>query len=348
MSLVPSLLRAIVTIDGDALVLHVGDKPYVLSASGQIDLAPRGLTYDAIAGVIAQLLPEESQKALQEYGAAQHELNDLEDFPGEQFSVVAARGGDDVWVEIRRRRQVSPAQTPQEPAEDIASDERHDETPTVPHDAAPRVVAAPRPVEFPGVSALWSEASALSESAPGEPSRSTGDEPDYRSRVVEPERIEERVEERPVESSQPAVVLQLTKNPLRSDPPPPLAGQALSGLDRLLRLAAARGASTLYLSSGARPSIRVDGELQALESTPLLGPNDVESLLLTLMPERSAEALRTGSTSEWICDFPDLGRVRCMSFRDHRGPGGVFRIMPTRAVTSQQLGLSREIQELAG
>lgn len=347
MSLVPSLLRAIVTIDGDALVLHVGDKPYVLSASGQIDLAPRGLTYDAIAGVIAQLLPEESQKALQEYGAAQHELSDLEDFPGEQFSVVAARGGDDVWVEIRRRRQVSPAQTHQEPTADVASGVRHDETPAVPYDASPRIVAAPRAVEFPGVSALWSEPSAASESPAAEPSRSTGDEPDYRPRVVEPERIEERVEERPLESSQPAVVLQLTKNPLRSDPPPPLAGQALSGLDRLLRLAAARGASTLYLSSGARPSIRVDGELQALESTPLLGPNDVESLLLTLMPERSAEALRTGSTSEWICDFPDLGRVRCMSFRDHRGPGGVFRIMPTRAVTSQQLGLSREIQELA-
>src|SRR5262249_805052 len=78
-----------------------------------------------------------------------------------------------------------------------------------------------------------------------------------------------------------------------------------------------------------------------------LGPNDVESLLLTLMPERNAEALRTGSASEWICDFPDLGRVRCMSFRDHRGPGGVFRIMPTRAVTSQQLGLSRETHKLA-
>ena len=104
-------------------------------------------------------------------------------------------------------------------------------------------------------------------------------------------------------------MLPLTKSPLRSDPPPPLAGQALSGLDRLLRLAAARGASTLYLSSGTRPSIRVDGELQALDSTPVLGPNDVESLLLTLMPERNAEALRTGSTSEWICDFPDLSHL---------------------------------------
>ena len=313
MSLVPSLLRAIVTIDGDALVLHVGDKPYVLSASGQIDLAPRGLTYDAVAGVIAQLLPEESQKALQEYGAAQHELSDLAEFPGEHFNVVAARGGDDVWVEIRRRHQISAGELPSEPPNEL------------PEESTPRVPLAPRPMEFPGVSALWSESPASSESAAIESPQSDSE----------------------YEPPQPAVVLPLTKSPMRSDSPPPLAAQALSGLDRLLRLAAARGASTLYLSSGTRPSIRVDGELQALESTPVLGPNDVESLLLTLMPERNAEALRTGSTSEWICDFPDLGRVRCMSFRDHRGPGGVFRIMPTRAVTSQQLGLSREIQELA-
>jgi twitching motility protein PilT len=340
MSLVPSLLRAIVTIDGDALVLHVGDKPYVLSASGQIDLAPRGLTYDSVAGVIAQLLPEDSQKALQEFGAAQHELTDLADFPGEQFNVVAARGGDDVWVEIRRRRQPGPA-----PEHSDGTDESSAEI--APVDGSIRVTA-PRPVEFPGVSALWPDPSPVAEPVAGEhPPRNIADERDRRSRVIEPGRLQERADERAVETPQPAVVLPLTKNPLRSDPPPPLAGQALSGLDRLLRLAAARGASTLYLSSGTRPSIRVDGEVQALESTPVLGPNDVESLLLTLMPERNAEALRTGSTSEWICDFEDLGRVRCMSFRDHRGPGGVFRIMPTRAVTSQQLGLSREIQELA-
>jgi twitching motility protein PilT len=327
MSLVPSLLRAIVTIDGDALVLHVGDKPYVLSSSGQIDLAPRGLTYDAVVGVITQILPEDAQKALKEFGAAQHELTDLPEFPGEHFNVVAARGGDDVWVEIRRRRQTSAA-----PQVESASDANENGT--------RRPASAPKPVDFPGVSALWSE-------VPDSPPVGALSVDEKRTRVIEPERIPDREAPRAVDLPQPAVVLPLTKNPLRSDPPPPLAGQALSGLDRLLRLAAARGASTLYLSSGTRPSIRVDGEVQALESTPVLGPNDVESLLLTLMPERNAEALRTGSTTEWICDFPDLGRVRCMSFRDHRGPGGVFRIMPTRAVTSQQLGLSREIQELA-
>ena len=139
----------------------------------------------------------------------------------------------------------------------------------------------------------------------------------------------------------------MARNPIRPDTPPPLAEETLSSLDLLLRLAAARGASTLYLSSASRPSVRVDGDIYVLEGAPLLGPNDVESLLLTLMPERNAEALRTGVASEWICDLQDVGRVRCMSFRDHRGPGGVFRMMPVRAVSSEQLGLSREIETLA-
>jgi twitching motility protein PilT len=146
--------------------------------------------------------------------------------------------------------------------------------------------------------------------------------------------------------SQPAVVLPLTRNPIRPEAPPALGEEALSTLDRLLRLAAARGAAALYLSSNARPSMRVDGEMQVVDG-PILGANEVESLLMTLMPERNAEALRSGSATEWIIDLPELGRVRCMSFRDHRGPGGVFRMMPVRAVTAEQLALSREIQALA-
>jgi len=78
-----------------------------------------------------------------------------------------------------------------------------------------------------------------------------------------------------------------------------------------------------------------------------LSARDVESLLLTLMPERSHEALRTGAATEWFCDIDVVGRVRCLSFRDHRGPGGVFRLMPTRSVSVDQLGLPRSVQALA-
>src|SRR5919199_6488974 len=104
MSIVPSLLQAIVHVDGDALVMHAGEKPYVVAPTGQMDLASRGLTLDAVNGILNQLLPAEFQQALDEFGAVQYKLHDSAEFPGEHFTVVAARGGDDVWVEVRRRR----------------------------------------------------------------------------------------------------------------------------------------------------------------------------------------------------------------------------------------------------
>src|SRR3954469_15927713 len=103
MSLVPSLLEAIVTTNGEALVLHVGEKPYVVTPTGQVDLATRGLTFDAVHGLVNEILPVESQRALDEFGAVQYELPAIVEFPGEQFTIVAARGGDDLWAEIRRR-----------------------------------------------------------------------------------------------------------------------------------------------------------------------------------------------------------------------------------------------------
>ena len=114
MSLVPSLLQAIVHVDGEALVLHAGDKPYVVAPTGQIELANRGLTLEAVNGIVAQLLPMEFQHALDEFGAAQYDLPRLAEFPGEQFTVVVARGGDDVWAEIRRRKVVDDDRIPEQ------------------------------------------------------------------------------------------------------------------------------------------------------------------------------------------------------------------------------------------
>src|SRR5215831_16796335 len=114
MSLIPSLLQAIVKVDGEAMVMHAGDKPYVVSPTGQIELASRGLTLEAVNGIVGQLLPTEIQNALDEFGAIRYELPAVAEFPGEHFTVVAARGGDDVWVEIRRRRVVDDDRVPDE------------------------------------------------------------------------------------------------------------------------------------------------------------------------------------------------------------------------------------------
>jgi twitching motility protein PilT len=131
----------------------------------------------------------------------------------------------------------------------------------------------------------------------------------------------------------------------RSDSP---RSEPSSGaLDQILRLAASRRASVVYLSPDTRASVRVDGEIQVLEAAPLFDAKELESLLTTAMPSASAEIFRGSVGTEWNAELADVGSVRCMAFRDRRGPGGVFRITPARGLTVEQLGLSVEIQSLA-
>lgn len=286
---VPSLLQAIVLMDGDALVMHVGDKPYVVTARGQSNLAGDPLTSNAIASVLAQLLPDESRRILDEVGATQCVLPESPLFPHERFTVVAARGGDDVWIEIRRtelRRRPASGPAPAAPA---------------PTREGPRSLV------------------------------------DIRARQAEATREDE--------GSSPGVVLPL-RTSTRTDTSTPLVEPAQARLERLVRSAVARGASTIFLVSGARPTMRVDGDIKTLDGAGVLSSGDVESLLGVQMPEQGVFAFRRGETVEWTSELADLGRLRALSYRDHRGPGGVLHIVPQRAMTMDQLGLSQEIEGL--
>ncbi|MFN7984849.1 MAG: ATPase, T2SS/T4P/T4SS family [Vicinamibacterales bacterium] len=304
MTFVPSLLQAIVLMDGDALVMHVGDRPYVVTDKGQASLASDPLSSDAIDNIIEQLLPEESQRVLKEIGATQCVLPEDPLYPRERFSVVAARGGDDVWVEIRRtglqRRHGDGAATP-----------------------SPRPTAAPSPAAMKGSTFAREGAPAVVDMKARQTARLDSD-------------------------VQPAIVLPLTRTSLRADVPSPAPESPVVGLERLLRMALDRGGSTLYLVSGSSPAMRVDGEIRPLDGAPTLTPQQVDAYLRVVLPERAIDGLRGTLASEWTTEFAGLGRVRCVSFRDQRGPGGVFRILPQRAVTADRLGLAPAIQALAG
>jgi twitching motility protein PilT len=123
LSLLDSLLDAIVRLGGDALVMHVGERPYVVTTSrslddfrgplswGQVELSSRPLTPDAVLSMLGQMLPPDVWHTLDEIGAIEHEI----EAPDGQhrFVVVAARGGDDVWVEVRRKVDPPPVVEPE-------------------------------------------------------------------------------------------------------------------------------------------------------------------------------------------------------------------------------------------
>jgi twitching motility protein PilT len=453
---VNSLFTAIVRADGDALVMHVGERPYVVSPSGPVELSSRPLTFEAVAGMLAQLLPADRRHALDELGAIEHDLPRSSSAGGERFTVVAARGGNDIWIEIRRHRQAvaePPAvEPPPEPpiahrlsaeTEAPAAETSVIETPTVEESvpateglaaAAAAEPGAPAPEQPPAaeVPALPADAAGeapaveLAEAPlaeqPAEPvavvqepssqerqadqpqaeptsdraTEASGEpwtfepvetppaiaeeplatEPTFAEAATEVEGmavIEETAAVPPAgepppeppasESAEPtplvaafeppaaepeaAVILPLARSPIRSEGPMSSAWNPQSGgLERLLRLAAARGASTLYLMSDLRPAVRLDGEVSVLEAEPVLSAADVASLLAGFAPEPAREALDKGPGAEWTTEVPEVGRLRCMGFRDHRGPGAVFRLITPRPATVDELGLSREVQAL--
>ena len=125
----------------------------------------------------------------------------------------------------------------------------------------------------------------------------------------------------------------------------PYTPSADAALMQTLRAAAARGAATVYVVAQSKPMIRVDGDILPLESEPALSAADVERLVSELAPPRRRDALQNGPV-EWLCDVPEIGRVRCTTFKDHRGPGVLFRMFPARAISADQLGLSPEVQAL--
>jgi twitching motility protein PilT len=146
-TLLDSLLDAIIRLDGETLVMHAGEKPYVVLSSaststfrgplawGQVELSSRPLTADAVLGMLAQMLSPEQSRSLDDYGAIEHEIDAPGD-SGDRFIVTAARGGDDVWVEVRRRSKVV---APPAPAPDAALAHESTDAP------APLPVAASEP-----------------------------------------------------------------------------------------------------------------------------------------------------------------------------------------------------------
>ena len=325
------MLRA----DGDALVMHVGERPYVVVGAGTQELSSQILNLGAMTGMLQQLLPSAAQDSLEEFGAVEHRLPPRDH---DAFTVVAARGGDDIWIEIRRRRKSVAA---------VAA-------PPVNLDVPPTLVDVPVPVAAIDQPAQVSEAPLEVMAEPvlvsEEPAPVVEELPtvaDAPALVEEPLAIDEPVviDEAPAVAER-APVLQMTRT-VRIEVPPRAAAMRGSGVERLLRLAAARAASALFVTTDCRPSIRVEGDIRPLDGEPPLSRADVESAVMEIVPEAEQEAVGRGESTEWLTEFADLGRVRCITFTDHRGPGVVFHMIATRAATAEQLGLSREVQALA-
>ncbi len=124
---------------------------------------------------------------------------------------------------------------------------------------------------------------------------------------------------------------------------------AVSGpltMDQLFHTLVKLGGSDLHLSSECKPMVRVDGELQVLEDLPMLNQQAAQKILLSIAPERNFQEFEDRGDTDFAYEIEGLCRFRCNLFMDRKGPGGVFRVIPSEILTVSDLNLSSYIQDL--
>ena len=117
-------------------------------------------------------------------------------------------------------------------------------------------------------------------------------------------------------------------------------------MDDLFRMLVDRGGSDLHLSSECSPKIRADGELVDIEDLPQLDPDAAERLLLSIAPERNRKEILECGDTDFAYEIEGLCRFRCNLFQDRKGMGGVFRVIPSKILTVEDLSLSEQIRNL--
>ena len=130
-----------------------------------------------------------------------------------------------------------------------------------------------------------------------------------------------------------------------SAPTSAAADQTRGKLDILLRELASSAASDLHLRSGQPPVYRRHGELVRTDA-PAIEPPQLEAMLHAIMSPTITQEFADNSDADWAYEIEGVARFRCNAGRDRFGPFAVFRVIPTTVPTADELGLSREVQNL--
>jgi len=106
-------------------------------------------------------------------------------------------------------------------------------------------------------------------------------------------------------------------------------------------------ASDLHLSASVAPLVRKDGEMRRLHDA--AGPLSSEmilTLLKEIMPTVNQAEFEARHDTDFAYEIAGLARFRANVFMDRQGVGAVFRVIPSKILTAEQLELSSHVLEL--
>jgi twitching motility protein PilT len=117
----------------------------------------------------------------------------------------------------------------------------------------------------------------------------------------------------------------------------------MAKIDQFLNLLVEFGASDLHLSCGGPPVLRVHGHLQRVKYRDLV-ERDLELLLGEILTEGQMQRYQATHDLDFAYEIAGVARFRGNFFRQHRGPGAVFRIIPSKIPTAEEINLPDAIR----
>jgi twitching motility protein PilT len=113
---------------------------------------------------------------------------------------------------------------------------------------------------------------------------------------------------------------------------------------QLLTFSVKQGASDLHLSAGLPPMIRVDGDVRRI-NLPSMEHKEVYDLIYDIMNDKQRKDFEEFLETDFSFEIPGLARFRVNAFNHNRGAGGVFRTIPSKVLTMEQLGCPAVFKE---
>jgi len=109
-------------------------------------------------------------------------------------------------------------------------------------------------------------------------------------------------------------------------------------ITELLAFSAKQGASDLHLSTGLPPMIRIDGDMRRI-NLPALDGKSIQPLIYDIMNDKQRKDFEEFLETDFSFEVPGMARFRVNAFNQNRGLGAVFRTIPSKVLSMEDLGL---------
>ena len=119
----------------------------------------------------------------------------------------------------------------------------------------------------------------------------------------------------------------------------------MAAIDVYLNQVLERDGSDLHFLAGDLPRVRQYGELKSLANEPL-NPEKVKTTLYEIMPKLALERFEAKDGTDFAYSMPGVARFRVNVMRQLNGMGGVFRVIPSKARTADELKLPDAVRNL--